>query len=447
MVQLPSYYGGNSLDFSPVQNALSQVTAQNNANRQYGLEQQQSARADQQLALQKQQVGSELKSAGLQQEKLLNDIMAGVSQGALSVQDPTARAAIWKGFVGAHPEMTAKLQQYGVDPANPDSGLQFFANYGQNPLDIQAKKAQIAATNQSIASSKQEMELARAPKIQTIGQGVFGATYGQVNPLTGDVIKKIDAGDDVGGEMVKNLADGITTGKQPPVVGQGQGTGAKINAAVKSELQKRGFDLTTANLQYESAHKQVLSLNGPQMVRYTGLAQSVISTIDRVNELARQMQNSGITGLNAAKIATLKNTAGNTPSGQLATQYEAAVNTLKEEFANLAQGGYAPTEAAWGLADKQINSNYGVDQLNASLGEVQRLLRYRLDAIPNIHTLGPGASNPYVNGGVAPQIGHGGQPAAGPAPAPAAAPAAQPSAVPNGRYRYNPQTGGLDKVE
>ena len=42
------------------------------------------------------------------------------------------------------------------------------------------------------------------------------------------------------------------------------------------------------------------------------------------------------------------------------------MNTLKEEFANLAQGGYAPTEAAWGLANSQINANYGVDQLKSS---------------------------------------------------------------------------------
>lgn len=432
-IPLPSYNAGNALDFSGVSNALSSVAAQKNANRQYGLEQQQGARADQALDLQKQQVGSQLKSAGLEQEKLLNDIMAGVSQGALSVQDPTARAAIWKGFVGAHPEMAGKLQQYGVDPSNPDNGLQFFANYGLNPLDIAAKKAQIAQT-------QTETAVARAPKIQPIGQDVFGAQYGRVNPLTGEATP-LQNGDSVGNEMVKNLADGIQSGKQLPIVGQGSGTGAKINAAVKSELQKRGFDLTKADMEYESAKKQISSLNSSQMVRYAGLSNSVVNTIDRVNELAQQMQNSGITGLNAAKIATLKNTAGNTPAGQLATQYETAVNTLKEEFANLAQGGFAPNEAAWDLANQQINGNYGVDQLKASLGEVQRLVRYRLNGIPNMASLGPGAANRYVNGGQAAPDGHGGQVQ----PVTQASPLPQPLA-PGVTHIWDPATGTLKAV-
>jgi len=54
---------------------------------------------------------------------------------------------------------------------------------------------------------------------------------------------------------------------------------------------------------------------------------------------------------------------------------------LKEEFANLANGGYAPTEAAWSLANSQINANYGVDQLKASLTEVRRLIGYRVNSI------------------------------------------------------------------
>lgn len=197
-------------------------------------------------------------------------------------------------------------------------------------------------------------------------------------------------------------------------------------------------------MEYEAAKKQILSLNSSQMVRYAGLSNSVVNTIDRVNELARQMQNSGITGLNAAKIATLKNTAGNTPAGQLATQYETAVNTLKEEFANLAQGGFAPTEAAWDLANQQINGNYGVDQLKSSLGEVQRLVRYRLNGIPNMGTLGPGAANRYVNGGEAALTGHGTDAPVAPSIQPQAVPM-QPAA-PGVTHIWNPATGKIEAV-
>ncbi len=413
----------NPVDFAPVNNALTAVTQQNNANRSFGLQQQQSARADEQLALQKQETAAALKNQALDYEQKTHQLAASIAQGTLAVQDPAARSQVWQGYLKGHPDMADSLTKAGVDPQNADAGLQFFANYGQNPLDVQAKKAQISQT-------QSETELARAPKLQAIGQDVFGTQYGKVNPLTGDVISRVDAGQGAGEDVVKNLADGIQSGKQLPVLTGGQGTGAKINAAVKSELQKRGFDLTKANLEWEAAHKQILSLNGPQMVRYAGLSNSVLNTIDEVNGLSKQMANSGVTGLNAAKIATLINTAGNTQQGQMAAKYNAAVNTLKEEFANLAQGGYAPTEAAWGLANQQINGNYGVDELGASLGEVQRLLRYRLNGIPNMQTLGPGTANRYVGGG---QPSQGGEAPAGSPPAATAQPApagAGPSGAP-----------------
>jgi hypothetical protein len=69
---------------------------------------------------------------------------------------------------------------------------------------------------------------------------------------------------------------------------------------------------------------------------------------------------------------------------------------LKEEFVTFASGGYAPIEAAWHLADQQINGDYGVDQLGASLTEVQRLINYRLQNIPGLQQLGPLSANPYT---------------------------------------------------
>src|ERR1700691_1239762 len=110
------------------------------------------------------------------------------------------------------------------------------------------------------------------------------------------------------------------------------------------------------------------------------------------------MQLSGIPALNAAELAAYIQTQGNSPNGQLATNYMTAVGTLKEEFANLANGGYAPTEPAWKLADQQINANYGVKQLASSLNEIQRLIKYRLNAMPGMNTVGPGAANSYLPG-------------------------------------------------
>ena len=201
---------------------------------------------------------------------------------------------------------------------------------------------------------------------------------------------------------VDSISGAIQSGDQPPILTGLYG----MSGPIRQTLAESGFDLSKAQLEWTRAQKQIQSLNGPQMTRFVGLAQSVTNTIDNVRDLAGQMNQSGVPALNQIELAAYVQANGNSPKGQLAAQYLAGVNTLKEEFANLANGGYAPTEAVWKLANSQINGNYGVKELNASLDEIQRLIKYRVNAVPGLSTIGPGAANIYlpnatVNGGEA----------------------------------------------
>lgn len=216
-----------------------------------------------------------------------------------------------------------------------------------------------------------------------------------------------------GNDDISQIADAIESGNQPPKTTGLYGKGPSVRA----ELQRRKFNLAKADLEYKSAERQVLSLNGPQMERFRGLADSVSNTIDEVRELSKEMDLSGVKAANWVELQELMNVEGDSPAGQLATQYVTAINTLKEEFSNLAQGGYAPTESVWKLANDQINSNFGRKQLDAAVSEIQRLINYRIKAIPNFGTLGPGSSNRYVPGqgepAVAPRSAPGLQPTIG----------------------------------
>lgn len=200
---------------------------------------------------------------------------------------------------------------------------------------------------------------------------------------------------DAGGEPVKGVAaqigDGIISGTQPPVM---TGLG-RMTPQVRAYLQSHGFDLSKAQMEWTRGQKQIQALNGPQMTRGYNLYQSVNSTIDRVQELSNQLQLSGVPLLNRAQLTRVMQMEGNSDKGQLVSKYIGAVNTLKEEFANLANGGYAPTEPAWKLADEQINGEYGVKQLGAALGEVKRLIGYRMKFIAE-SPVGPGAANRYT---------------------------------------------------
>jgi len=184
--------------------------------------------------------------------------------------------------------------------------------------------------------------------------------------------------------MAQSLVDGSVAPSMISAYG-----GARNRAIADAIKLDPNYNPQNAELKFSAAKKWVTGMNSSQMIRYQGLAGSVVSTINEVSQLAQQMAQSGLQFYNKAKLEVISQTQGNTPAGQLAAQYLAAVNTLKEEFANLAQGGYAPTEAAWGLANSQINANYGVNQLQSSLTEVQRLINYRINALGNTSPVVP----------------------------------------------------------
>ena len=83
------------------------------------------------------------------------------------------------------------------------------------------------------------------------------------------------------------------------------------------------------------------------------------------------------------------------------------------------------------------NPALAAQALGAALTESQRLIKYRLNAMPGMSSVGPGTANPYFpgNGGQAPNAPAGqGQPQGG-------------GAHPPGNYNYDPATGNLEPVK
>lgn len=306
----------------------------------------------------------------------------------------------------AHPELTdlqlasnpaivaQKDQLAGFDKnlGLPNTADSIVAGFVSRPSETAQTKALAEASGTYGKNQAETQELQARTRVYNQAAGVGSDS---TNP-------DLDTGNQLGGKQFKssgnpridNVVKGIDNGDLPPVT---TSLGSyKDRTQVLSGLEANGISLAKRELQWKQAEKQVQSLNGPQMTRYVGLNQSVQSTIDEVRTLSQQLQNSGVPALNAAKLQSYIQTEGNSDKGQLAAKYVAAVNTLKEEFANLAQGGYAPTDSAWTLANDQINGNYGVKELGSSLDEVQKLIRIRLNAIPGMTSLGPNSSNPYT---------------------------------------------------
>lgn len=222
-----------------------------------------------------------------------------------------------------------------------------------------------------------------------------------------------------------NNAEQLVAGNMPPSMLSKRGAdyNATLAEANRLSVARTGKPINIGKLQldYEGAKKFVAGMNSTQMIRYRGLSESVVNTIDEVQRLADLLQQGSVQKWNSVTRNTIRQVYGNTPASELANQYIGAVNTLKEEFANLANGGYAPTEAAWKLANDQINGDFGFKDLRASLTEVQRLINYRTAAFNDQRPYTPSAT-PSGNEGAPP-------------------PAVKPT------HRYNPATGKVEPIQ
>lgn len=171
---------------------------------------------------------------------------------------------------------------------------------------------------------------------------------------------------------------------------------------ISMERTGKPFNHVRAVLQYEAGRRHVLAMNSTQQMRFRALAESVVNTIDEVQDLTKKLRQGNVQAFNRAKRNTVLQLYGNTPQSAIAARYQAAVGVLQEEFANLAQGGYAPTESAWHLAMQQINSDFGLHDMAASLQEVQRLINYRVLAFENLEPAYLEGTAPAVPGAPSP---------------------------------------------
>jgi len=196
-------------------------------------------------------------------------------------------------------------------------------------------------------------------------------------------------------EEIKTIVAGMKAGKTPPTL---TGLYGSNRGRIEAESQRQGFDLMGAQLEAYRAQREIAALNSNQMTQFVGRGRALVNTIELAREHANELKLGGVAPLNRAHLEWLVSYRGNTKEGQLARQYLSDVAAVKSELAQVESGGYAPHESAWDLAKQQVDASFGVDNLNAALDEVQRIVKYRINAIPGMATVGPGVPNRYLPG-------------------------------------------------
>lgn len=174
--------------------------------------------------------------------------------------------------------------------------------------------------------------------------------------------------------------------------------------AVKAYLEKNypDFDANGAIYKTEAMRKQIQSLNGPQQTRLHQAISSVEKSIPEMARLNDAFNRSGFIPMNRLVIGLRQNNMGGVNSDlkvdtkgmnpdqvQIAQQFVTQMNIMRDETAQVFSGGYAPTEAAFHLADQVLNPFYGNKVTKAGLDQLGTNLKIRRAALSDVQAMVP----------------------------------------------------------
>ena len=190
----------------------------------------------------------------------------------------------------------------------------------------------------------------------------------------------------------KFIADAIEQGNQAPDT---RGL-YRMAAPVKAELQRRGYDMMSANKDWLATQRTIATMNGPQQTRLRQAAETAYHSLDIIDELndnlAMLLQRTKFPRLNRAALAYAKSGAAGEEAASAARQLEAELTDVTSELGNVYMGGNSPTDHALQLASQNLSSDWSQKTLHDATMLARRNLQIRRNSIANSTPLVPGAS-------------------------------------------------------
>lgn len=191
-------------------------------------------------------------------------------------------------------------------------------------------------------------------------------------------------------EDIHLAAQDIAEGKAPPPSLE-RNTAADVE--LRAELRRLGVNATKLITEWNASKTFVRGLNSNQRTQYNQLAVSAVNTIDQMKRTANELGLSGPNELNKITKSVLAKWANeNNPRARAAVKYLADAAAIKEELAQLASGGYKPTEKSFDLAQALVNQDYNVGKLHEALDETARLMRIRVNSVAQLTPQLPGSA-------------------------------------------------------
>lgn len=202
------------------------------------------------------------------------------------------------------------------------------------------------------------------------------------------------AGGGATGDVATNIADAIERGDQPPTT-----TGLyRYGAQVRSELGKRGYNLTTAQRDWEAIRKHIGTLNGQQQERLRQAVDFTYHSIDQIEQSFNEWKSlagpSGFKVLNKAALASSKQLPGRV--GSVAQNLEALVADFTSELGTVYKGGNASTDESLKLAAENLKADWNAQTFEDALKRIRGSLQIRRNSIMSSQPVGVSPDSPYM---------------------------------------------------
>lgn len=299
-VPLAQQTPGQGINLEPVNAALDSIMQQNNQNRQFGLQQRASDRADQQFAFEQ---GQAKQASDRQNVELFGKRATAIDQ-AFPVGDPR-RAPVYQNLISTHQKMFPgqTLTEEELDPVTGPKLMAAQAGMYLDPRDSQAKDLALQETRAKINKLNVEAqnggeaygktgaiflnpETNRYEAVQFGGRGQVKRTeLGGLTPSKGVETVGDQLIDKATGAPVRNVGANIAAGRSAQVQGEAQGKAA-INLPLAENSAQRMIGAIDTLLTPNSGLDRVTGTVYGRLPEWTNIseeAKNAQSQIDYIN--------------------------------------------------------------------------------------------------------------------------------------------------------------------
>ena len=257
-----------------------------------------------------------------------------------------------------------KAASLGLD-WDPNSGQIQFKPQKQMPSAMQQVQDIVAAQKYA------ESQGINAPKISETQKGLSVSTgsTGSAGATSQDDIK--------------SAVEGVFKGTLPPERLASWRDVTRVNAEIQRQSEKTGMNYPNMLLEWDATKKFVQNAQSNQQIRLRQAINFAQQSTKDLKELSQEFKRTDFPLANKAQLMLAMNGAYGQDVAKKATIFNQQLTDIVADLGNVYMGGNSPTDEGLKLAKQNLQSNWSVDQLDAAIDNVDKLLTFRSNSIKN----------------------------------------------------------------